>query len=362
MSHPLRTVRRALYAGGGVAVCLAGHAADAGSQDRPSYPPLDAVLRIERPRLAIGDEDKAGPALFGGILGVATDAQRNVYVLDGTDHTVRAFTATGKHIASAGRRGRGPGDLRDPMGLWHDGASSLYVIDLYDGISVFDTRENTMIYRERFGAELRPVAMCAIGGQLIVGANRNNHILHVLAPDRKVVRSFGDLFRRDTHPEVQAQYNRENFVMACDETRDRIFVAEGHQNIVRAYDTNGRLHWQVLLPEYSGYRAVPHHQLPNAVSKFFGEFSTKTLSRVGPDLLVVQAHRQTHRRDPDRGGGLKSTDHGTVTYVLSASTGKTLTRSTEAPFFLATVAGEEIVAYNDEPYPRVFFARAFPPR
>jgi hypothetical protein len=251
-----RSTRCVAYGATIMAVCLINLPEELTAQDRASYPPLDAVLRIEPPRLRIGEELNAGPALFGSIVGVAMDSLHNVYVLDGTDHSVRAFSSTGRHLGSAGRPGRGPGDIADPFRLWHDGATTLYVIDDRDGISVFDTRDGKPTYSDRFGADLKPKAMCAMGGQLIVGANQGEHILHVLSPEHKVVRSFGDLFRRDANKWIQAQYNREGMVMTCDEERGRIFVAESNQETIRAYDPSGRLLWQGVLPGYSGYRVL----------------------------------------------------------------------------------------------------------
>jgi hypothetical protein len=351
-------VARALLLAASVAAPAVAVPGTAASQVQRAFPPLESVLQIDRPRLTIGDEDRSGPALFGAIVDVAVDRAGNAYVLDGTDHSIRAFSPAGRHLGSVGRPGQGPGDLRNPAGLWHDGTSTLYVIDRNAGVSVFDARNGAMAYRDRFGSELKPSAICTLGGELIVGGLRNDRLVHVLAPDHNVKRSFGELFRRDTHPEIQATYNRENLVMACDTERGRIFVAEGHHDIARAYDINGRLLWQTILPEYSGYSVRLDTKRPNAVGKFWGEFATRTILPVGADLLVIQARHQTARRDPARGGGLRYDDHGIVTYILSSNTGAILTRQRTAPFFLAASGPNEVIAYRDEPFPQVFFVRA----
>jgi sugar lactone lactonase YvrE len=341
----------------GSAACIAGGSGLLSAQNRLTYPPLDRILRIEQPRLAIGDEHRDGPALFGTITGVAMDGAGNVYVLDGIDHSVRAFSPTGTHLGSAGRPGRGPGDLNQPLSLWHDGVAKLYVVDRNEGISVFDTRDGSPRYSHRFGAELRPTAMCVLDRAILVAALRDGGVLHELSSGHVIRRSMGELFRRDTHPEIQATFDREQLVMTCDAERGRIFVAEGHHQLVRAYDGGGRVLWQTSLPDYSGYRVAPDRRLPNAVAVFWGEFTTRTLMLVEPDLLVIQAHHQTRRRDPSRSGALTPTDHGIVTYVLSASTGAVLTRQYGVPFFLAATNGNEVAAYHDEPFPRVFLAR-----
>jgi hypothetical protein len=192
---------------------------------------------------------------------------------------------------------------------------------------------------------------------LVVAANHDGHILHFLDSSLAVRRSIGEPFRRDTMPMIQAQYDRENMLVTCDRQRGRLFVVEGHQSIVRAYDAAGRLLWQNELPNYSGYRVTVHHEIRNATSYFMGEFSTKTIALVAPDLLIVQASHKTQRRSGPT-GGLQVTAQGVVTYVLSATSGAVLTRSTSAPFFLAdNLAGEEMVAFNNDPFPRAFVTR-----
>ena len=331
----------------------------AAGQQKVPYPAIETVLRVERPRLIIGDEDKPGPALFGGVAGVAMDTLGNVYVLDSAEHSVRAFAANGKYLSSAGRAGRGPGDLGAPRELWHDGASTLYVLDRLDGISVFGTRDGKVTYRTRFGADIKAKTLCGIRGQIFVGANRGNNILHVLSPQNTLSKSFGELFRRDTNAGIQAQYNREGMVMTCDDEGARLFVAEANHEIVRAYEASGRLLWQSVLPEYSGYRVAVHHQQPNATAKFFGEFTTRAITRIGPDLLVVQAARQTRRRTRDGDGRtLRIDDHGIVTYVLSASTGRILTRQQSLAFFLGAATGADVAGFSDVPFPQVYLLRA----
>lgn len=338
--------------GPGIALPLLGQA----------YPPISDFLRIERSRLSIGEEIAEGPALFGTIHGVTSDGQGNIYVLDGSNHTVKSFSGQGGFLHAVGRAGRGPGDFLYPIRVWHDRDSSLYVIDYANGISRYHTAAGKLSYRERFAQELEPVDACRLGGRFIIGANYLSKLLHEF-DGGKIVRSFGEPFRVDTQPLIQQQYDRENMLLACDERDQRIFVAEGHQSMVRAYEVGGRLLWESMLPEYSGYSVVIHHQLPNATAYFMGEFSTKSIVLASPEILVIQASRKTQRRR-GRSGGMEVSALGLVTYVLSASTGAVLTKSLSAPFFVSdhtTLAGE-FVAFNNDPFPQVFVTRLTPVR
>ena len=331
----------------------------ASGQAGASYPPVEPILRIGAPTLTIGRDDIDGPFLFGTILGVALDNNRNIYVLDGSDHSIRIFSPTGDFIGSAGRPGRGPGDLRDPLMLWHDGATSVYVVDRYEGISRFDRDGARLIYRTRFGSELRPSAVCGLGDDLVVAGYRDGHILHLLSRTGALKRSLGDRFRTDSIPGIQEVHDGAELVLTCDAERQRIYVAEGAQAIVRAYQPDGRLAWQTELPEYDGY-SVRINRNPVGIAVMGGSFRTRTAMRLGPDLLVVQARRETMRRDPTRGGAVTITEGGIVTYVLSASSGRVLTRQTTAPLYSAERGGI-VAGLMLEPFPRVFLARRATP-
>jgi hypothetical protein len=336
------------------------------AQTRPSYPlevaraypRLDSVLVIGQPRVTIGNEASAGPDLFGKIVGVTMDSERNIYVLDGTEHAVRAFSPRGRFLGSVGRAGRGPGDLREPIAVWHDGRQTLYVTDRYDGVSVFAGKPGDMRFQRRIGAALNPRSACTIGTELFVAAVKYQRVLHVLADDESVKRSFGERFRRDTTPTFESFHDNVDYKVACDEASGRVFISEDAQNLVRGYRADGTLLWQTELPDYSGYRLI-REKNPVKTSILFGEFLTRTISTLGQDLLIVQAEHLTHRRDRAAGRGLRATHHGVVSYVLSASTGRVLTRQYGAPFLAMTRSGES-AAYSVDPLPQAYLLAARP--
>ena len=315
-------------------------------------------LTIRPARIAIGSQDREGPDLFGSIAGVTMDTRRNVYVLDGSEQHVRVFSASGQHIGTVGRPGRGPGDLRDAMAVWHDGESSLFVVDRYDGISIFTTAGNRFRFERRIGADLRPTAVCTIGQSVFVAGTRSARILHSLRRTGEVMRSFGAPFRRDSMPGIQEVHDRADLVVMCDGRREQIVVAEGAQNKVRAYATDGSLRWESALPAYDGY-AVGINRQPRGIAVFWGTHLTRTILPVGGDLLLVQVSQQSRRRDPRRLGALAVTDTDIITYVLSATGGGVLARGSAGPLVSLTRGGET-VGYRLEPFPQAYLLQLAP--
>ncbi len=328
------------------------------AQPVQSAQPLESILRLGSAHLQIGTDLVEGPTLFGSILAVALDGQRNVYVLDGTDHTVRRFDTQGRHLASAGGPGRGPGDLRDPLTLWHDGVSSLYVVDRYDGISLFTTSGTGIRYRTRFGAALRASSLCGLNNVLVVSGYQEGHLLHVISPTGSTIRSFGARFRVDTIPGIQSVHDRAEMHVACDEPHTRVYVAEASQALVRGYDISGRLLWQTALPDYSGY-TVRVNRDPPGIAVFGGAYQTKTLTRLGTDLLLVQARREGRRRNP-ASGTLIIEELGIITYILSAARGTVLTVTSSLPL-LETERGDEVGGHTQDPFPSVLLFRRLSP-
>ena len=68
--------------------------------------------------LSIGEARESRDAyIFGVIDGLAMDAQGRIIVADRKDHTIRVFSASGRHLYNIGRKGKGPGDLDSPCCL-----------------------------------------------------------------------------------------------------------------------------------------------------------------------------------------------------------------------------------------------------
>jgi len=75
----------------------------------------------------ISEDAPRTPFLLGEISGIAIDDSGRIYVADFQDPRIVVFAADGRHLATIGRKGRGPGEFSAPTGpvLGPDGA--LYV-------------------------------------------------------------------------------------------------------------------------------------------------------------------------------------------------------------------------------------------
>lgn len=115
--------------------------------ERPETPPLELprapmaqVLAIGAVRAEIGREDEAGPYMFGSIGGMAMGGDGTLYVSDNATNEIRIFDQGGRHLGTFGRRGRGPGEFVNPIGLVHDGDSTLFALQSFQGITELSAR------------------------------------------------------------------------------------------------------------------------------------------------------------------------------------------------------------------------------
>ena len=81
-------------------------------------------------QLIIGDDEEAPfEYLFYYPQIVRTDSQGNIYVKDARSADVRVFDANGRYVTTVGKRGEGPGELREVYGMHVDGDDRLIVAD-----------------------------------------------------------------------------------------------------------------------------------------------------------------------------------------------------------------------------------------
>ena len=80
--------------------------------------------------LIIGDDELApSEYLFHYPEIVRTDSQGNIYVKDLRSADVRVFDANGRYVTTVGKRGEGPGELREVFGMHVDGDDRVIVAD-----------------------------------------------------------------------------------------------------------------------------------------------------------------------------------------------------------------------------------------
>ena len=117
-------------------------AADIPTVTNPLDAPVHETLVLEE-AWRVGGEDESDVLL--GQIGVAIAGPGGeVYALDSQLSQVQVFDPTGKHLRTVGRRGDGPGEFRQPVGLFLPGDGSLAVQEAFPGrISYLDPVDGT---------------------------------------------------------------------------------------------------------------------------------------------------------------------------------------------------------------------------
>ena len=88
----------------------------------------------------IGTVDGTGPDLFGRVAALEVDAAGRIYVLEMQAQELRVFERDGSYLRTIGRKGGGPGEFAEAIGMAWSPAGDLWVVDPQNNrISVIDT-------------------------------------------------------------------------------------------------------------------------------------------------------------------------------------------------------------------------------
>jgi sugar lactone lactonase YvrE len=188
-------------------------------------------------------------------MNIALDAAGNLYVLDSGNHRVQKFGPDGKHLATFGRQGQGPGEFVYPSWLSVDAKGFLYVSDpnnnrvqvltpdgkdhktlkLDEGMvgDVFPTKDGGLLMgqprlRFRFG-----------GGEEDKSAPLPK-LVKVLDAEGKLLREFGE--PRDFGEELANTAGNE-MIMTIDAS-GQAYLVFAVQNRIEKYAADGKLLWR----------------------------------------------------------------------------------------------------------------------
>jgi sugar lactone lactonase YvrE len=204
----------------------------------------------------LGDVDATDQNLAFYIpMNIALDPAGNLYVLDSGNHRVQKFGTDGKHAATFGRQGQGPGEFVYPSWLSVDAKGFLYVSDPNNNrvqVLTPDGKDHkTIKLDEGMVGDVFPTKT----GDLLMGQPRLRlrfgrgeedkpaappKLIKVLDADGKLLREFGD--PQDFGEELINQAGNE-MIMTVDGA-GQVYLVFPVQNRIEKYAADGKLLWR----------------------------------------------------------------------------------------------------------------------
>lgn len=224
------------------------------------------------PRVDIGLADGDPEYQFGRVVGALRLADGRVAVADGQANHVRYFDAGGRHLATAGRPGGGPGEFEGLMRLLRLPGDSLAAWDWSNRLSVFDPA----------GEFVRPVTLRSWEGSTVP------QVEGVFADGGLLVTPMFDRVFRPTREPV-----RDTIVLvryAADGSHgDVLGRFPGEESVVVTFSAGGGGAFRDVVPfGRNTFRAVRDSLLYVADSERF------EVSVYGPDGRLRRVVRKTH--------------------------------------------------------------------
>ena len=308
----------------------------------------------------IGRNEGEQHEMFGRVSGVEIDQLGRVYVLDSRFSEVRVFDRLGRHLASQGRPGQGPGEYLEPRVLISGSNGSFMVADGTRALTVL-TREDvedglSLDYVHRAPVDMRPFGGCQIGDRLLLlglryaneenfmdPANATLQIFHVFTTAGDYMRSFGRTYAAKS-PLIL--FHLTDGPLVCDRLGERLYYAPATAlGEVRAYNLDGDALWITPLP---GYRPPNITERPNGASRMEipadGFHSTLSIHLLDDNYILVQVALM--ERDQELGG---ATAQQIDTYVLDKDTGDGVFAGSDLPHVIA-IGPQGFVTLREEPY------------
>ena len=321
--------------------------------DTVSESPREARVEEAIDRLVqIGVLDGAEEQVFGRIRDVVVDDAARVYVLD--DQTLRLswFDRHGTFRGAAGRPGGGPGEFRAPTALAVDRTGRVQVLDVaHRRVSTFAASDTAINLVDEFAVPFFGTDFCRVEGRYFFLSAQDNGVIHEVAADGSVVRSFGEI-RVEVPDELNTPQNvqmlRDNAargrLVCASDPPVLVFVPE-MQAVVQAFSPDGRLLWSVPMEDYRqrGWELSPRGGVRMAADPETGSAHTaKDAALMGTDRIGITLHE----------GSLANPEGSLELRIMSLEDGSELERRT-ATGMLAIVRDGLTYSYVNSPFPQI---------
>ena len=324
----------------------------AGSDDPEDIRALQgarARLLAMREEWNYGTLDGPDSTLWGWIRDVATDAEGNVYAIDGLLNLMRVLSPAGDLIAETFHAGEGPMEIRAPAGVEFVG-DTLVVFSPF-GFTYVSGEPRNLTEAGRFVPE-RPLGSedACVGDALVflrIMPFLEPASVHAMNLDGTEVGTFGDVFEHDA---VSVRIDLSRGQIACTYEPKRVVTSFNDGPLIHAYDYSGAPQWVAHLggfraPEARGVRVSggrfmmsnpgesPEDRVQRLTSLPGGLFLVQVYRRGPYELVDDRRVRKILRRD---------------SYLLSARTGAGVYVGPGLPEVLHATEGRLFVMDTDD--------------
>ena len=253
-----------------------------------------ARLLAIREEWSYGTLDGPDNTLWGLIRDVATDAEGNVYAVDGLLNLVRVLSPAGELIAETFRSGEGPMEIRGPAGADFVG-DTLMVFSPFGFLYASGEPQN-LTEAGRFVPE-NPTGIedACVGDSLVflrIMPFLESVSVQAMSLDGTVVGIFGDVFE---HDDIPVRTNLSRGQIACTHEPKTVVTSFNDGSLIHGYDYSGAAKWVAHL---AGFRAPEVRGVPVGDGRYAmsrpgesPEDRVQTLTSLPGGLMLVQVNR-----------------------------------------------------------------------
>jgi len=308
------------------------------------------------PVTSVGTLDGTGPDLLGSIAAAASDADGNVYILDGIGEEVLVFDAAGDFLHRVGGKGEGPEEFLNVRDLVRLSDGRLVVGQSGAPAKVLEPGPEGYAFagplvRDRATEALAIIDMCAVRDRLFLHSSNLVHddlVIHeVSTEDGAVLSSFAEAYRATfASDRTDRSYGR----IACGADPPTIVWGFYYFPIVRAFRPDNTLLWSALIEDFA--QGLVYQNSPSSPTVHPRSSPTEYLvaaHALPPGFVVLQTVMYEYR---GTGEDRRWESVRRRTYLVDQETGNGGLVSDSLPR-IAWIGDSTYVAAWSFPYPRV---------
>ena len=205
----------------------------------------NAKIHFE-PKLEIGIEDTDFEPekvdtnyIFGRINDVATDINKNIYLVDGPNKCIKKYDSTGTFIFAIGQKGEGPGEFKRITDVFITSSGDLYVCDPGNNrVSIFSSSGK---FQKSF-----QVTSLSMPARIIVDGQNNCYIIGFLIYSGPIIKKYdghGNLVNEFCQWQKGAKLAAMagNIGKLAIDDQNRIYYSFSYPYEIRKFSTEGEL-------------------------------------------------------------------------------------------------------------------------